>query len=143
MGSVVFDARDVVLGRAAGVGVDPLGDAELGFGFVQALRRFRVFAFGAAVGEHVGLGFGERRERAARLAFLCRRLPVEAVGPLDHATGKRRALLLLERRLGSASALLALFRTRGAATAWHGRILRQNCRRWRKSARDSTATLTH
>src|SRR6185295_1274331 len=34
---VIFDAGNVVLGGAAGVGIDPLVDAELRLGFLQAL----------------------------------------------------------------------------------------------------------
>src|SRR2546427_8777034 len=87
MGSVVFDARDVVLGGAAGIGIDPLVDAELGLGFLQRLGRLGVLGGGAA-GEEIGLGLGERRERAVHLALLLR-FPVEAVGSLDDAALQR------------------------------------------------------
>ena len=39
VGSVVFDVRDVVFRRAARVRVDPVGDAELGLGFLQRFAR--------------------------------------------------------------------------------------------------------
>src|SRR5260221_8820410 len=84
-GSVVLDAGDVVFGGAAGVGIDPLVDAELGFGFLQRLAGLEILAAG---GEHRGFRIGTGGEGAVSLV-LARRFPVETVGPLEHATARR------------------------------------------------------
>src|SRR5919198_2972780 len=130
--SVVFDARDVVLGRTARVRIDPLRNAELGFGFLQRAGDFDVVLLGSAgaVGEHVGLGLGKRREGAVRLTLL--RLPIETVGTLDDAAGERRALLYERFLFRRGVAPLRRFQTAPFALARHGGILRQNRRRWRK-----------
>src|SRR5438874_10485879 len=88
---MVFDAGDVVLGRPARVRIDPFRDAELGFGFLQPLGNFYVVLLGGAAGEHVGFRLGERGEGSVRLALF--RLPVEAVGALDHVASEWCAFL--------------------------------------------------
>src|SRR5512146_3300447 len=71
--SVVFDARDRLFGGLAGVGVDPVGDADLGFGFLEGLARLVVTALGRL---QLCDRFLQRRERA-RLLAACLVLPVE------------------------------------------------------------------
>jgi hypothetical protein len=76
---VVFEAWNGFFGGDAGLWVHPVGDADLGFGFLHGLGRLQ-----ARVVERlgVGLGFRERGERPVFLAPVAA-LPVEAVGALD------------------------------------------------------------
>jgi hypothetical protein len=62
--SVVFDVRDVVFGRTAGIRIDPVRNADLGLRLLQAFAGLEV-AFARAAGEAVGLGLGSRREGSA------------------------------------------------------------------------------
>src|SRR5438045_1754252 len=97
---MVFDTGDVVLRWATRVRIDPLVDAELGLGFLQSLGYFFAFFRGGAARQEIGLGLGERGERAMRLALVLR-FPVKAVGALDDVALHRRALgceCFLDRR---------------------------------------------
>src|SRR5207248_6282250 len=86
---------------------------------------------GGAAGEHVRFRFGERGEGPVRLALL--RLPVKAIGALDHVASEWCAFLDGRFLFWRGGAPLWRFRTAGFALARHERILRQNRRRRRKS----------
>src|SRR5690606_33847839 len=85
--SVVVEVRPPFLARLAGVGVDPVGDAELVLGLLQALALDEVVG---GLELHVLLGLAQGGEGAvfapARLV-----LPVKAVGALDDAVGVVRS----------------------------------------------------
>src|SRR5690606_10515279 len=81
--SVVVEVGPPRLARLAGVGVDPVGDADLVLGLVQALALDEVVG-GLAL--HVLLGLAQGGEGPV-FAPACLVLPVEAVGALDAAVG--------------------------------------------------------
>ena len=61
---MIFEVRNRFLGRLAGLGIDPVGDADFALGLRQ---EFPNLGIGAAV-FHVGDGFDQRRQGAGCFA---------------------------------------------------------------------------
>ena len=78
---MIFEVRPAFLGRLARFRVDPVGDADFRFRFLQRFGRLERLAVRVL---HVLHGFDERVERPI-LAHRALRTPVETIGTLDDA----------------------------------------------------------
>jgi uncharacterized protein with HEPN domain len=101
--SMIFEPRTFFFRRLLRLRIDPVGDADLGFGFLQGLARLGAGLLGA---HHVGQRIVEGVERSG-LVMPVLAQPEVAVGTLhdaagvdvDHGFGRRRGRRLGCRRL--------------------------------------------
>src|SRR5690606_28307183 len=124
-GSMIVGARAFVVGQLAGVGVDPVGDAEDVFGHAHVVD-VGLLGSRLVVGHlHVRDRLDHRLERAVFTAVPIV-LPIEAVGPLDDARvielGRRGRNLLghalpPSRAAATTSSIVARWRVSASANS--------------------------